>query len=247
MHWILPILLAPFIGSFVASLIQRLPAGEPLVWARSRCPRCAAVLAPRDLVPLASWLWNRRRCRFCGGGIAIFYPAVELAALAVAASAAMVLDGWLVWATSGLGWSLLALAWIDQRHQWLPDVLTLPLIPAGLAVAWLAVPERIWDHLLGAVLGFLALAAIGWLYRRLRGRAGLGLGDAKLLAGLGAWVAASGLASVVFLAALSGLTLVLLRRLGRAPLDGGDRIAFGPHLCLGGWIVWLLGPLTVAS
>ena len=162
----------------------------------------------------------------------------------VALAAVLVLDGWLVWASCGLGWALLALAWIDQRHFWLPDALTLPLIPAGLAVAWAAVPERFAAHLLGAVLGFAVLALIDAIYRRLRGRAGLGLGDAKLLAGLGAWVAWQGLASIVFLAALGGLAAVAARRLAGRRIEMGDSIAFGPYLCLAGWLVWLFGPLT---
>lgn len=243
--WLLPLLFAPFVGSFLATMIHRLPRREKLVWSRSRCPACATPLGPRDLVPLVSWALSRGRCRHCGTAISAFYPLVELAALAVALSAALVLDGWLVWATCGLGWTLLALGWIDQRHFWLPDAMSLPLIPAGLAVAWAAVPERLPAHLLGAVLGFAVLALVDAVYRRLRGRTGLGWGDAKLLAGLGAWVGWQGLASIVFLAALGGLLAVVALRLAGRPIRMGDSIAFGPYLCLGGWLVWLFGPLTL--
>jgi leader peptidase (prepilin peptidase)/N-methyltransferase len=158
-----------------------------------------------------------------------------------------VTSGWLISASALYGWTLLALAWIDQRHQLLPDALTLPLLPAGLAVAWTAVGNAWPDHLIGAVSGFAAFYAIGVAYRHLRKRPGLGLGDAKLLAGIGAWVAWQGLASVVLLAALSGLLLVLARRFSGRPLELAERLPFGPHLALGGWLVWLHGPVDMAN
>lgn len=245
--WLLPVLVAPFVGSFLGLLIHRLPAGQGVAWGRSACPHCGHTLAARDLVPLLSWLWNRGRCRFCTARLGLFYPAVELAALLVALWSATVLSGWLVWASCLFGWLMLVLAWIDQRHQLLPDGLNLALLPSGLIVAWLAVPERILDHLAGAVLGFLALFAIDLAYRRLRHRQGLGLGDAKLLAGIGAWVAWQGLASVVLLAALSGLVFALLGRSRGRPMHWLEKLPFAPHLCLGAWLVWLYGPLTLAA
>jgi len=245
-HWLLPVLLAPFIGSFLGLLIRRLPAGEGVAWGRSACPHCGRVLGARDLVPLLSWLWNRGRCRYCAVKLGWFYPGVELLAVLVAIWAAAVLTGWLVWATCIFGWLLLTLAWIDQRHMILPDLLNLSLIPGGLVVAYLAVPERLLDHVTGAVLGFAVLFALDLAYRRLRGRQGLGLGDAKLLSGIGAWVAWQGLASVVLVAAISGLGLALTRSIGGRPLNLLQRLPFAPHLCLGAWLVWLYGPLTLA-
>ncbi len=137
---------------------------------------------------------------------------------------------------------MLTLAWIDQRHFWLPDALTLLLIPAGLLVIWLQVPARLWENGTGAIAGFALLAGIAWAYRQIRGREGLGLGDAKLLAGLGAWVGWQGLASVVFIAAASGLFMVLVARIAGRRLEMGDSLPFGPYLCLGGW---LFGPLRL--
>lgn len=245
-YWLLPVLLAPFVGSFLGLVIQRLPAGEGVVWGRSACPHCGRALAVRDLVPLLSWLWNRRKCRFCAAKLGWFYPGVELAALLVALWAATVLTGWLLWATCFLGWLLLTLAWIDQRHMVLPDILSLPLIPSGLYIAYLAVPERLLDHLAGAVLGFAVLFGLDLAYRHLRGRQGLGLGDAKLLSGIGAWVAWQGLASVVLVAAITGLGLAVSRGLGSQPLNRLEKLPFAPHLCFGAWLVWLYGPLTLA-
>ena len=109
---------------------------SPIVLGRSKCDACGATLGAKDLVPVVSWLWQRGRCAYCRAELGAFYPIIELAALAVALSAAWLLSGWLLLVSCALGWTLLTLAVIDQRHFLLPDVLTLPLIPAGLVVAW---------------------------------------------------------------------------------------------------------------
>ncbi len=156
------------------------------------------------------------------------------------------LSGWLLWASLALGWTLLALAAIDLRHYWLPDRLTLPLIPAGLLVAWLIDPGRLEGHALGALAGFLAFAGIGWVYRRLRRRAGLGLGDAKLLAAAGAWLGWPALPGLVVVAAALALAVALVRAAAGEPLGAATRIAFGPYLALALWPFWLYGPLVLA-
>jgi len=141
---------------------------------------------------------------------------------------AALLAAWLAWASM-----------IDAKHLILPDYLTLPLIPLGLLlVRWQ--PPDLTDRLTGACLGFAVFAAIGALYRRLRGRDGLGLGDAKLLAGAGAWVGWQGLPSVVLIAALLGLVWALITR-----ARSDRQLPFGPFLALGFWLVWWLGPLEV--
>lgn len=240
----LALLAAPFVGSFLGVLIVRLPEGRPVVFARSVCPACGARLGPAALVPLASWIALRGRCQACRAPIGVFYPAVELAALAVAGWAYVVTSGWLFWASLGLGWALLALAAVDWRSLILPDWLTLPLVPAGLAVIWLVEPQRLVPHAIGGIAGFVGFAAIAAAYRALRGREGLGLGDAKLLAAAGAWCGWAALPSVVLIGGFSALALALAARLAGRPLDGAVRIAFGPHLALAVWIVWLHGPLV---
>jgi leader peptidase (prepilin peptidase)/N-methyltransferase len=240
---VLLIVVAPFIGSFLGTIIRRLPEKRPLLFGRSACEHCHRMLGWRDLIPVVSWLVGRGRCRYCGAAIGAFYPAVELAALTVALWSAAVTPGWIAWAGAGLGWTLLALAWIDWQHYLLPDALTLPLAVAGLAVAWLIDPERLLHHAIGVVAGFAGFGALTWLYRKLRGRSGLGGGDAKLLGAFGAWVAWWGLPTIVLYAALSGLLLVLAQAARGQRLGLGHRLPFGPHLCLGGWLVWLYGPL----
>ena len=234
------VLAAPFVGSFLGVLIRRLPEDRTVVWARSQCDSCGAVLGPRDLVPLLSWLATRGRCRFCRRPVGCFYPAIELAAVAVATVAIACDSGGMVWLDCVLGWWLLVLAWIDARHWLLPDALTLPLVLAGLAAALAVDPDRLLDRALGAALGYLALRGVAFVYRALRGRDGLGEGDAKLLAASGAWVGASGLPQVVLLAALAGLLAAACLRLAGVRLGAQSALPFGPFLALATWVVWLL-------
>lgn len=242
MPWLWPVLAAPFVGSFLGVLVTRLPGDEPVVWGRSACDSCGHRLGARDLMPLVSWLALSGRCRYCGAAIAGFYPAIELGAIAIALWAASVADGWLLWATCALGWTLLALALVDWRDGILPDALTLPLLALGLGVTYFSDPTHLADSAIGAAAGFLFFVAIRWLYRRLRGREGMGLGDAKLLAAAGAWVAWDGLPSVVLVATALGLAAALIMALRGRRMTGDLSLAFGPALCAGLWIVWLYGP-----
>ena len=243
-QWIWPVIAAPFIGSFIGVLILRLPAGQPIGMVRSACPHCSATLGATDLVPFASWLLLRGRCRHCSAALGAFYPGIEAASLLVAVWAVVVLPGPLSWIGCILGWTLLAAAMIDLRHLVLPDVLILPLIPAGLAVHALIAPERLPDHAIGAVIGYLGFVAIRGLYGAIRRREGLGLGDAKLLAAAGAWVGWQGLPSVVFLGAMLTLAGLLAVAGAGGKVDAKGEIPFGPALALAFWIVWLHGPLV---
>ena len=150
-----------------------------------------------------------------------------------------------MWLDALLGWWLLTLGWIDVRHWLLPDILTLPLIVVGLATAWLFASDELIDRIAGAALGYVFLWLTAYAYRRLRGREGLGLGDAKLLAAAGAWVGASGLPDVVAVGAIAALAVA-----GGLWLFGGVRFSrssalpFGPFLALAMWLVWLFGPIA---
>lgn len=127
---------APFVGSFLGVLVRRLPKGQEVIFSRSACPHCAQRLSARDLIPFVSWSLSFGHCRFCGHSLGVFYPAIELAAVAIALWSASVLSGWQLWAACAFGWTLLALAVIDWSHFLLPDALTLPLVPAELLVAY---------------------------------------------------------------------------------------------------------------
>lgn len=238
------LLLAPFVGSFLSVLVVRLPVARPVVVARSCCPACEHRLGPLDLLPLLSWLFCGGRCRYCAVPVSPFYPGVEIAAVAVALWAGWVVDGWLLWISCTLGWTLLALALCDLRKLILPDVLTLPLLPLGLAVAFWLAPAQAVHHLIGALAGFFLLYAINKAYRYLRGREGLGLGDAKLLAGAGAWLGWAALPSVVLLATMVALCAVAVARLAGRRFAASDAFPFGSALALAFWVVWLHGPLS---
>jgi leader peptidase (prepilin peptidase) / N-methyltransferase len=245
--WLLPVLVSPVIGSFLGVLIQRLPDGGDVVASRSQCNACQRTLGPADLIPLVSYLVTRGRCRHCGAPIGRFHLLIELAALLVAVWAVSLDEGLRLWADCVLGWTLLALGWIDARHMILPDILTLPLVLAGLGFAWFLEPERIFDHAAGAAIGWLLFWAVSRLYRWLRGRDGLGEGDAKLLAASGAWVGWFGLGPVMLAAALTGLAQALVIRLRGGEATAATAIPFGPPLAFATWLVWLYAPALFAN
>ncbi len=236
--WVSPVLASPFIGSFLGVVVQRLPVGRPIGWARSCCDHCKHALTPTELVPIGSFLWQLGRCRHCGGRISATHLWIELAALAVAVSAAAFdNEQAALWADCTLGWALLTLGWIDWTHLRLPDVLTLPLLLAGLAVTAALEPEATTDHAAAAALGYAALRLIALGYKAWRGREGLGGGDAKMLAAIGAWVGVAGLGPAILIAALAGFAVAGLRG-GR--LTGQSVIPFGTCLALGAWLMRLL-------
>ena len=233
---------APFVGSFIGCMADRIPADRALVWSRSRCDHCGHALGARDLVPLFSWLLSGARCRYCRAGISLYYPLVEFAALVVAISAVLVADGALLWVTIGLGWGLLTLAAMDFRHMILADSLNLVLVAAGLMVAaiWSRFPLQ--DHVIGMLIGAGGLYLVDLIYRAVRKRAGLGMGDVKLMAGAGAWLGWHGLPSVLLYATGVALIVVFSGTMVRNPTRH-TAIPFGAFICLGIWITWIVGPI----
>ena len=235
---------APCIGSFIAAASDRLPQGRAIVADRSRCESCDAQLRWYEMIPIWSWIAQEGRCRHCGADIGWTALGAELSALAVAIWALLVLPAgaWLPGLV--LGWSLLLLSLMDLKTMLLPDRITLPLLVGGLIAAGVLAPTRFAEHALGALIGFASLSALAILYEAARGRVGLGGGDAKLFAAIGAWIGWTGLPSVLLIAGIAGIAHAVLN--GRGRLRAGDRIPFGPSLALGGWIVWLHGPLVWA-
>ena len=240
------IVAAPVVGSFLGVLVTRLPAGRQVVWGRSECDHCHRALTARDLIPLASWLLLRGRCRHCGAPIGLTPFAMEVGALAVALMAAGQMTGWLLFAGCVFGWWLLTLAVLDWQHFWLPDGLTLPLIPAGLLVAYAIAPGLVVLHLAAAALGGASVWLIAIAYRAIRKREGLGLGDVKLVAALGAWLGPAGLPGALLYAVALALLWVIALALYERRVSGSDRIALGTFLAAAGWLVWLYGPLVPA-
>ena len=191
-----------------------------------------------------SFLWLKGRCRHCSQSISRHYPLIEIAAVVVAGWVVITVPEHIAIPTVVLGWSLLCLAVIDIRTMRLPDSLTLPLVVLGLVVTAILSPPLIVPHLVAALAGFASFWFIGLVYEKVRGRTGLGLGDAKLFAAAGAWVGPEGLLSVLLVGAFLALAgAVLVAVIKKAPLSGATAIPFGPFLAAGFWVAWLYGPL----
>ena len=231
-------------GSFIAAVSVRLPREEDIVVARSRCRGCDQPLRAWELVPLFSWLALRGRCARCSTRISQRYPLIELAAAAIGVWAGLSGASWLMaGATAVLGWQLLLIAIIDGENFWLPDILTWPLVATGLAAAAMISWDLALSHLIGAVVGFGGLWMVGWLYKTIRKRDGLGGGDPFLFAGAGAWVGWIGLPSVLLWACAVGLSLVFGMLVVRRTVSGSQKLPFGVFLAVGIWLTWLYGPL----
>jgi leader peptidase (prepilin peptidase) / N-methyltransferase len=238
------LLLGAIAGSFIATILIRWPRGRSVLSGRSRCDACDAPLRPVELVPLLSYGLQRGRCRHCRARIDPRHLAVELAAglVGMVAIAAHPLP--LAAVTAALGWWLLAIALLDLDHHWLPDRLTLPLVPLGLAAAWAGFGPPLAERAAGAAIGWAALALIAWAYRAVRGREGMGKGDPRLMAALGAWVGAWQLPAVLLGAGLLGLAAVLAMRLRGETVTATSRLPLGTLLALAAWPVWLVVAVT---
>jgi leader peptidase (prepilin peptidase)/N-methyltransferase len=234
------LVLAPVAGSFLGALASRAPDLRSALSGRSRCDACGTTLGPAELVPLLSWAALRGRCRHCGAAIGAIHPALELGCLAIAIWAGTLFTGWALALACLLGWVLLALATIDVRTRLLPDPLVLAVALGGLVAGALA-PDTLVDRLIGAGLGggLMALVAIG--YERMRGRAGLGWGDVKLVAALGLWVGWQGLPGLILCASLGGLGYAGLMALIGRPIARDQELPFGPFIAAAGWLVFLYG------
>jgi leader peptidase (prepilin peptidase)/N-methyltransferase len=218
-----------------------------LVVPRSACPACKAPITALQNIPLVSWVVLRGRCARCGAAISLRYPLVELLTGVLSASVA-VRFGFGLGALAALlfTWFLIALAFIDLDHQLLPDSLTLPLLWLGLTLSLLGpqggapVPVDVRSSLIGALSGYLSLWSVYHLFRLVTGREGMGYGDFKLFAALGAWLGWQMLLPVILIAAVVGavvgLALIALRGQSRA-----TPIAFGPFLAASGWLVLMTG------
>jgi leader peptidase (prepilin peptidase)/N-methyltransferase len=214
---------------------------------RSRCPACGHAITAAENIPVVSWLALKGRCSACGARISARYPLVEL--VAGVATAYVVWrwgPGWKAAAAALLLWSLIALTFIDIDTQLLPDDITLPLAWTGLVVNSFGVFTDLQSAVWGAVGGYLALWAVYWLFKLIRGKEGMGYGDFKLLSALGAWLGWQMLPLVILISslvgAIVGITLVALR--GR---NHDMPLAFGPYLAAAGAIALLWGPAIVSG
>jgi leader peptidase (prepilin peptidase)/N-methyltransferase len=219
-----------------------------LVVPRSACPSCRAPITALQNVPVVSWLALRGKCANCGSAISARYPLVELLTGLMSAAVAWKFGfGWPLLAALVLTWYLVALTFIDLDTQLLPDSLTLPLLWIGLVLSlWAAdnggaaVPVEPRTALIGAAAGYLSLWSVYWLFKLTTGKEGMGYGDFKLLAALGAWLGWKMILPIVLCSALVGAVVgsLLMLRLGR---DRSVPIAFGPYLAAAGWLMLMWG------
>jgi len=228
------------VGSFLATVLIRWPQGKSVIAGRSRCDSCGERLGARDLVPLLSYAALHGKCRRCGGRIDQRHLAAELAAATIGLVALIAHPLPLAIVTLLLGLWLLLLAMLDVEHHWLPDRLTLPLVPLGLFAAWGGFGPPLLDRAVGAAIGWAALALMALVYRRVRGREGLGGGDPKLLAAIGAWVGAIQLPLILVGAGVLGLAAALLMRLRGDEVGATTRLPLGALVAVAAWPVWLV-------
>jgi leader peptidase (prepilin peptidase)/N-methyltransferase len=232
---LLGFVLGAIFGSFIGVVVARWPRGETL-GGRSACDGCGRTLGPLELVPLFSHILQRGRCRACGARIDGRLLAIELGAALIGLTALFVSPGPIGFCGAVFGWVLLTLAVLDVEHFWLPDALTLPLMAAGLVTAALFQPDAATDRIIGALAAYLVLSLLAWAYRRVRGREGMGGGDPKLLAAIGAWLGWQALPFVLLLASLAGLAVAL----GRGQAKATMAVPFGALLAVAAWPLWLL-------
>lgn len=227
-------------GSFLSTIILRWPQGRGVMRGRSACDACERTLGMVDLVPIVSAIAFRGRCRTCGAAIDPVHRRMEWACALVGALALGLAPdlGGMGWAL--FGWLLLTLAVLDWRHFWLPDALTLPLAFLGLTIGLWSTDAMLADRVIGAVAGYGALLAISTGYRLLRGRDGLGLGDAKLLGALGAWLGWQALPFLLLIAALIGLMTAIGARLAGRAVTATTQVPLGTCMALAALPAWVL-------
>ena len=257
------------LGSFLNVVIVRLPVMLMLGWRaearealelpgetqprfnlatpRSMCPRCEAPIAWHDNLPVVGWLKRRGRCASCQAPISPQYPLVELAGGALTlAVVALFGPSWQGLFVLGACLALLAMAVIDLRTQLLPDVLTLPLLWAGLLYQLLFQPLLLSGAVIGAMAGYLVLWSFYWAFKLITGKEGMGYGDFKLLAALGAWMGWQYLPLLLILSAGIGAVIGILVQLAIPRLRGAP-MPFGPYLALAGWVALLAGEPLMAA
>ena len=221
------------------------PGQYNLVMPRSRCPHCGHGITAFENIPLLSYLLLKGKCSACGARISLRYPIVEI--LTAVMSVAVVAHfgfGWHAVAAMLLTWGLIVLTFIDFDHQLLPDSITFPLLWGGLLISLGTVLVDSQTAIIGAAAGYLSLWSVYWLFKLITGKEGMGQGDFKLLAVLGAWLGWQMLPLIILLSSLvgavTGIALILFRGQRR-----DTPIPFGPYLAAAGWIALLWGaPLT---
>ncbi|RCV93925.1 prepilin peptidase [Vreelandella rituensis] len=257
------------IGSFLNVVISRLPVMMMRQWhidaletldqeveelkpfnlavPRSLCPGCESPIAWHDNVPLLGYLKRKGRCANCSASISVQYPLVEIAG-ALLAAGVILIHGASLESLFLLGalLALLTLAVIDFHTQLLPDIITLPLLWAGLAFHALFQPDMLQQAVIGAMGGYLVLWSVFWIFKLATGKTGMGYGDFKLMAALGAWLGWAFIPYVLVIAAFIGASVGIVAQLA-IPRLRGEPIPFGPFLAIGGGLCLFFGEALIGA
>ncbi|WP_046223311.1 prepilin peptidase [Vibrio sp. ECSMB14106] len=267
--WLFPVLAFIFsllIGSFLNVVIHRLPIMMEREWQqecseyfsqykipapegefnlstpRSTCPKCDTQLRVIDNIPVLSWLFLEGKCHSCANPISARYPLVELltATLCTVVASHFGFSFYAI-ALIFFTFALITATFIDLDTMMLPDQITLPLIWSGIALTLFNIsPVSLQDSVVGAMVGYLALWSVYWLFKLLTGKEGMGYGDFKLLAALGAWLGWQHLPMIILLSSLVGLIFGLIQlRLKQQGID--KAFPFGPYLAIAGWVSLMWG------
>lgn len=255
-EWVFLPLIGLLTGSFLGVVVMRGPyiwglseAAEnsehhlSLAWPPSHCPACNTRLKTSDLIPLLSYIFLRRKCRYCSSPISVLYPLLEGLGLLAGLIAALIFSGWTAIAVFAAFMLLIAGSAIDQRTGFLPDALTLPLATLGFVCSTQALFVSMEMSIWGWVAGWGSFALIAALYQMIRGREGLGGGDAKLLGAVGTFTGPTGLPLVVMIGAAGALIWALST--GKAA-DSQAEIRFGPWLSVAAVLVIIAGAVWPA-
>ena len=240
-QWVWPVLLGLLggvFGSHIATVALRWPEGRSAMRGRSACDGCGRTLRAFELLPIASYLVQRGRCRSCAKPIAPSHFGSEAIGVAIGVAAGVLAPGVEGVAGAVFGWLLLALGAIDRVAFVLPDPLNAALALAGLATGLVGLQPAPAERLIGGAAGFGSLWLVAVAYRRLRGRIGLGGGDPKLMGAIGLWLGWRPLPGVLLAACLLGLGWVLLRAAQGRRMGAVDRMPFGTLLAPAAFAMW---------
>ncbi len=256
------------VGSFLNVVIHRLPIMMKRSWKKdcaellevstdtpkekfdlilppSRCPNCSHAITVLENIPIISYIFLRGRCSSCNKKISIRYPIIEFCSMLLAAITAWKFGyGWPLFGALILTWALLAASIIDLDHLLLPDNIVLPLLWLGILFNIFGTYTNLETSIIGAMVGYLSLWSVYWGFKLLTGKEGMGYGDFKLLAALGAWLGWQSLPGVIFLSSLVGaaigISLVILK------IQNQDKpIPFGPFLATAGWLHLIWGEYLI--
>lgn len=233
------------IGSFMNVCIYRVPVSKSIVHPGSMCPKCGNVIRFYDNIPVLSYLWLKGRCRNCNESISIRYPLVEiisgLFSLCVFLIFGLSLEGIIYYIFIS---TLLVITFIDIDHQIIPDTISIPGIPAGFIASFVLPSLTYLDSLLGILAGGVSLFLVSWIYELIKGKSGMGGGDIKLLAMIGAFIGWKGVLFTIFISSavgtLTGIIIMLRTQKGLKLA-----VPFGPFLSIGAVIYIFFGPQLI--